>query len=253
MSGLVDGKVGLITGAAAGIGRATAIVFAREGGTVVVADIDRDGAEETVRVVEAAGGRAMFVECDVTQASEVEALVQRTVDTYGRLDCAHNNAAWEGHQNLVTEESEQTFDRLYATNLKAVWLCMRSEIAAMTRTGGGTIVNAGSLLAFKPFELMGPYCAIKHGVAGLTKTAAIEYATKGVRINLVSPGLTRTPGAMRAAADTPFFDRYLETTVPAARWVEPEEVAETVVFMLCERSSGMYGGLVMVDAGGLCR
>jgi NAD(P)-dependent dehydrogenase (short-subunit alcohol dehydrogenase family) len=253
MTGLVEGKVGLITGAAAGIGRATALVFAREGGSAVVADIDHAGGAETVRLVEDAGGRASFIPCDVTKDAEIEALVARTVETYGRLDCAHNNAAWEGHQNLVTEESEETFDRLYATNLKGVWRCMRHEIAAMTRTGGGTIVNAGSLLAFKPFELMGPYAAIKHAVAGLTKTAAIEFATEGVRINLVSPGLTRTPGAMRAAAETPFFDRYLETTVPAARWVEPEEVAETVVFMLSERSSGMYGGLVMVDGGGLCR
>jgi NAD(P)-dependent dehydrogenase (short-subunit alcohol dehydrogenase family) len=249
MTRLFEDKVAMVTGAGDGIGRASALAFAREGAKVVVSDIAEQGGEETVRLIEGAGGEASFVRCDVSRAAEVEGLVERTLDLYGRLDAAHNNAGITTPQTLAADITEDEFDRTIGVNLKGVWLCMRSEIPAMLESGGGAIVNTGSSAAVVGIPKFAAYTASKHGVAGLTRCAALDYAKQGIRINCVCPGATRTRLMIDAIEENPERGEIINRTIPAGRMGEPEEVAELAVWLCSPRASFVIGVVVSADGG----
>ena len=251
MAGLLDGKSALITGAGGGIGRATALAFAREGARIAVADLMEEAARETVALVNAAGGQAISLGGDVTQDSDVRAMTETVISTYGRLDCAFNNAGIAPYQvnasgQKTAEWSEESFDRMIAVNLKGVWLCMRYELPQMQAQGGGAIVNTGSIAGLAGLPTSSAYVAAKHGVIGLTKTAALEYAEANIRVNAVCPGFIKT----RMTEDT--MRRRGEAIlgqVPFGRMGNPEEIAEMVVWLCCERASYVSGVAYNVDGG----
>jgi len=193
MPGLMQGKVSLVTGGGSGIGRATAIRLAKEGATVVVADCVPEGGERTVKTIKEAGGEASFIAADVSIAKQVEKMVAHTVERYGRLDGAFNNAGIEAQAANTADFPEEDFDRIIAINLKGVWLCMKYEIAQMLKQGGGSIVNTASIGGLVGIEGLSAYNASKAGVVQLTRTAALEFATRNIRINCVCPGVIRTP------------------------------------------------------------
>lgn len=249
MAGRVAGKVALITGGGSGIGRATAQIFAREGAKVVVADIVAAGGEETVRLIKAAGGEAVFVKADVAQTTDVEAMVKKAVDTYGRLDCAFNNAGIEGVIRPTAEYGEEQWDRVLAVNLKGVWLCMKYEILQMLKQGGGAIVNTASVAGLVGLPGLSAYVAAKHGVNGLTRTAALEYAKSGIRVNAVCPGAIRTAMFERGVRDNPGLEEQIVAMEPVGRMAAPEEVGEAVVW-LCSDAASFVTGLPMAVDGG---
>lgn len=249
MAGRVAGKVALITGGGSGIGRATAQVFAREGAKVVVADVVVEGGEETVRLITAAGGEATFVKADVAQTADVEAMVKKAVDTYGRLDCAFNNAGIEGVIQPTVEYGEAHWDRVLAINLKGVWLCMKYELQQMLKQGSGAIVNTASVAGLVGLPGFSAYVAAKHGVNGLTKTAALEYAKAGIRVNAVCPGVIHTPMLERAMRSTPGAEEQYVAMEPIGRMAAPEEVGEAVVW-LCSDAASFVTGLPMAVDGG---
>lgn len=247
--GEFNGQVALVTGAGSGIGRATAIAFAREGAKVVVADVSVGGGDETVRLIKGAGGEAVFVRTEVSRAVEVEALIQQAVETFGRLDCAFNNAGIEGTAAQTAKSTEENWDRTIAVNLKGVWLCMRYEIPQMLRQGGGAIVNASSAAGLVGFHGLPAYTASKHGVAGLTKVAALEYSRRGVRVNAVCPGVINTPMLDRLSGDRPDAAERLVAGEPIGRMGEPEEVAVAVLWLCSKAASFVTGHLLSVDGG----
>lgn len=244
---MMEGKAGIVTGAAGGIGRATAIAFAREGAAVVVTDLEerRSDGEETVRLVEADGGRALFVAGDVTRTTCHERLVAATVDAYGALDFAHNNAGVEV-QGLLTETSEDEWDQVMGINLKGVWLALRAQIPPMAAAGGGAIVNTSSLAGLIGAPALSAYAASKHGVVGLTKTAAIEFASQGIRVNAVCPAAIATAMIRELPRE-----RQQELASPQAikRFGQPHEVADAVVWLCSDRASFVTGAAIPVDAG----
>ena len=249
MAGRLDGKVALVTGGGSGIGQATALIFAREGAKVVVADITVEGGEETVRQIQAAGGDATFVKTDVSQAAEVEALVNKTVETYGQLDCAFNNAGIGGAAKLTTDCTEEEFDRTIAVNLTGVWLCMKYEIQHMLSHGGGSIVNTASAAGLIAIPSTPDYTASKHGVVGLTKTAALEYAKFGIRVNAVCPGAVDTSMVARGAQAIPGFDEIAIAMEPVGRMGQPSEIGEAVVWLCSDAASFVTGMPMSVDGG----
>ena len=247
--GQLDEKAALITGGSSGIGRASALAFAREGATVVVADVDTAGGAETVRLVESAGGSALFVKTDVSRASEVEALVQASVAAYGRLDYAHNNAGIEGMVLTPTADwTEEAWHRIISINLKGVWLGMKYQIPQMLKQGGGAIVNTASIAGLVGSR-SGRYGASKHGIVGLTKTAALEYAKSGIRVNAVCPGVIRTPMVQRSLDRMPELEERFVAVEPIGRIGRPEEVAEAAVWLCSAAASFVTGHAMTVDGG----
>jgi NAD(P)-dependent dehydrogenase (short-subunit alcohol dehydrogenase family) len=250
MAGLVEGKIALVTGGGSGIGRATSLALAKEGAKVAVSDIVVVGGEETVRLIQAAGGEATFIKADVAKAAEVEALIKKVIETYGRLDCAFNNAGIEGSMTSTTDCSEENFDRTIAVNLKGVWLCMKYEIPQMLKQGGGAIVNTASVAGLVGFQGLPAYVASKHGVNGLTKTAALEYAKQGIRVNAVCPGVIHTPMLDRLFSSQPAAGETIAALEPVGRLGKPEEIAAAVVW-LCSDAASFVTGLPMAVDGGL--
>ena len=254
MAGSLEGKAALVTGGGSGLGRATALAFARAGARVVVADVDTAGGAETVRQVVAAGGEALFVQTDVGQAVEVEALVRETVAAYSRLDCAFNNAGVStpqaGGGGLIHEHPEETWDRVIGVNLKGVWLCLKYEISQMRRQGGGAIVNTASIYGLVGSGWGGSaYAASKHGVVGLTKAAALENAQEGIRVNAVCPGFIETPMTHQVLAQRPEQEAQMIAAHPLGRLGQPNEVAETVVWLCSPAASFVTGHALPVDGG----
>lgn len=244
---LFTGKVALVTGGATGIGRATAVAFAREGAKVAIGDIEaaRPAVEETLRQVAEVGGEAIFVPADVSRATDVENLVATTVDTFGSLDIAFNNAGVLA-TGFLADIEEADFDRIMAVDVKGVWLCMRSEITHMKAHGGGVIINTASEAGVVGVLQAGPYAAAKHAVIGLTKSAAGEYANQGIRINAIAPGAIATPMVL----DLPQAGQdMLMAPQPLHRFGTPEEVAELVVFLSSDKSPFILGTTISIDGG----
>ncbi len=247
--GALEGKVAVVTGAAMGIGRASALVFAREGASVVVADIDHEGGRETVALVEAAGGRASFVPADVSSAADVAAMVEHAVRTYGGLDCAHNNAGIAAPLAPLADYPDDGWDRTIAVMLTGVYRCMKAEIPVMLERGGGAIVNTASGVGLVAYPEQAAYTASKHGVIGLTKVAALDYGAQGIRVNAVCPGTARTPMVDQALADFPSLDAHLKSLHPIGRIGEASEVAEAAVWLCTPAASFVLGVALPVDGG----
>lgn len=249
---LFTGKVALVTGADSGIGRTTAALYAREGAKVVVSDIDETGGQETASQIEAAGGTARFVKTDVSNPAQCEALVQNTLDAYGRLDYACNNAGIGGEQNATAEYSIDGWQQALAINLSGAFYCMKYEIPAMLATDGGAIVNMASILGRVGFAGSSGYVAAKHGMLGLTKVAALEYAPANVRVNAVGPAFIHTP-MIEELEEDPDTLNTLVSLHPMGRLGQPEEVAELVIWLSSERASFITGAYYPVDGGYLAR
>jgi len=253
MPGLVQGKVVLVTGGGSGIGRATALKLAQEGATLIIADYIPEGGERTVQMIKDGGGKASFVLTDVSAARQVESMIATTVEIYGRLDGAFNNAGIEGRMANTVECSEENFDRTIAINLKGVWLCMKYEIPQMLKQGGGSIVNTASVAGLVGFERLPAYNASKHGVVGLTRTAALEYAAKNIRVNCVCPGVIRTPMVERIIDSGGFSEQELNAGEPVGRMGAPEEIAQGVLWLLSDAASFVTGHPMTIDGGWVAR
>ena len=251
MPGILDGKVALVTGGGNGIGREASLAFAREGARVAVADYEATAARETVGLINEAGGQAISLSGDVTDAAQVQAMLDGAIAAYGRLYCAFNNAGIAGHQvdatgQLTHEWSEKSFDRMIEVNLKGVWLCMKHEIPLLRAAGGGAIVNTASVAGLIGLRSSSAYVAAKHGVIGLTKTAAVEYAEENIRVNAVCPGYIST--RMTAPSRSTRGEAIIART-PMRRYGEPREIAEMVVWLCSSRASYVTGAAYEVDGG----
>jgi NAD(P)-dependent dehydrogenase (short-subunit alcohol dehydrogenase family) len=245
----LEGKVGLVTGGTSGIGRDTALLFAKAGAKVVVAGRRELQGEETVQLIRAAGGDGLFVKTDVSKASHVETLIQKVVERFGGLDIAFNNAGIEGVWAPIVRQSEEDWDRTIEINLKGVWLCLKYEIRQMLKQrAGGAIVNMASIIGLIGSAGVAAYSASKHGVIGLTKTAALENAKNGIRINAVCPGFTETPMADRIFR-APAVRNHVLSCHPIGRFGKPIEIAEAVVWMCSDRASFMTGQSLVLDGG----
>lgn len=245
-----ENRIVLVTGGANGIGRATALAFAREGARVVVSDIASKAGEETVGMIREAGGDARYVHADMRDAAQIAALVSGTVREYGRLDVAFNNAGIEGVQAPIAELSEENWERVLRVNLTSVFLCMKYELAQMTKQGFGAIVNNASILGQVGFANASAYTAAKHGLLGLTRCATLEYAPKGIRVNAVCPGFVVTPMLERVGLlQNDDVQKTIEAMHAMKRMGRPEEVAEAVLFLASEKASFIAGHPLLVDGG----
>ena len=255
MEKLFEGKVALVTGGSSGIGRATALAFAREGAKVIVVNNSNvEKGKETVSMIESAGGEAIFIKTDVSNAVEVEAMVNKAVETYGRLDCAFNNAGIGDTMALTADLTEEEWDRTINVNLKGVWLCMKYEIKQMLKQGGGAIVNMSSAIGLVGLKGSSAYTASKGGVIQLTRTAALEYARSGIRVNAVCPSFIATPMNKRLLANQPELEKTIKTVLhPVGRLGEMEEVAEAVIWLCSDRASFVTGHPMAVDGGYLAQ
>ena len=249
MSVAYSGHVALVTGGAAGIGRATALAFAARGLKVVVSDIDAAGAEQTVQLIRDVGGEAACVPCDVTRDAEVAALMAKVLATYGRLDYAFNNAGIEIEKGRLAEGSEDEFDAIMGVNVKGVWLCMKHQLLVMLQQGGGAIVNTASVAGLMAAPKMSIYCASKHAVLGLTKSAAVEYAKKNIRINAVCPGVIDTDMFRRAHQADPKKADFAAAMHPVGRIGRVEEVAAAVLYLCSDGAAFVTGTALPVDGG----
>jgi len=247
MAGQVEGKVALVTGAGSGIGQASALAFAREGARVVVNDISVEGGEETVKMIKNAGGKATFIKADMTRADEIEMMIRKTVETYGRLDCAHNNAGIDGDTALTADCSRENWDRVIALNLTGVFLCMKYEIPQMLKQGGGAIVNTASTMGVVAHQNVPAYVASKHAVVGLTKSTALGYVKSGIRVNAICPGNTHTPLFDHVIERLPEVYNALMAATPIGRLAQPVEIANAVVWLCSDAASYCTGHAMVVD------
>jgi NAD(P)-dependent dehydrogenase (short-subunit alcohol dehydrogenase family) len=248
MTARFDGKVALVTGASSGIGKATALAFAREGARVVVADIQPCGAS-VVKEIEESGGGAIFVQTDVSNPEEVAAMVRTAVTAYGGLDIAFNNAGTEGTSAPTADCTQENWDRTIAVNLTGAWLCMKEELEQMLRQHHGVIVNCASVAGLVGFRGSPAYVASKHGLVGLTKTAALEYATDGIRVNAICPGVIDTPMIDRFTGGKPELEAQLNAAEPMGRMGHPEEIADAVLWLCSDGASFTTGQAIAVDGG----
>jgi NAD(P)-dependent dehydrogenase (short-subunit alcohol dehydrogenase family) len=246
--GQFAGKVALITGGNAGIGRATAVAFAKHGATVVVSARREKEGLDVIAEINALGGKAIFVKADVSQESDVKAMVEQTLATFGRLDYAFNNAGIEQDLTPLPDQTEATYDRIMDVNVKGVWLSLKHEIPAMLRTGGGAIVNNASVGGLIGFPMVPVYVASKHAVIGLTKAAALEYAKQSLRVNAVAPGTIETRMFLDFAR-SPDIKQLLESATPIGRVGQPEEIAGAVVWLCSDGASFITGQILPVDGG----
>jgi NAD(P)-dependent dehydrogenase (short-subunit alcohol dehydrogenase family) len=253
MADRVKGKVALITGGGSGIGRATAMLFAREGARVAIADYSVEGGERTLRAIKEAGGDAIFLAADVANHKDVEAMVKKTVEHYGRLDCAFNNAGIEGEFSATPDCTLDNWQRVIGINLSGVFYCMKYEIPEMLKNGGGTIVNTSSICGLAGIANTSAYTAAKHGVAGLTKTAALEFSSKGIRVNAVCPGFIRTPMVARVMDRGSFDEKAVVQTHPINRLGQAEEIAEAVLWLSTDASSFVSGVPMPIDGAYLAQ
>ena len=250
MIGRVENKIALVTGGGSGLGRATVQALAREGAKVLVADLNLESAHETVTMVAETGGEASAFAMDVTVAGQVEAMVHMTVERYGRLDCAFNNAGIPGKVGTsVIDYEEEDWDRVIAVDLKGVWLGMKYELKQMLKQGSGVVVNTASIAGLVGLVGSSPYVASKHGVVGLTKTAALEFAQQNIRVNAVCPGVFRTPLVEKVIAELPEREELYLSAQPIGRMGRPEELAEAVVWLCSDAASFVTGHAFPVDGG----
>lgn len=245
----LSGRVALITGAATGIGHVTAAVFAERGAKLVLSDVNVDGGEATAASIRDAGGEAVFVRADVSDGSDVQAMVAKAITQFGRLDCAVNNAGIDGRMALVHEQAEEDWDRVIAVNLRGVFLCMKHEIRPMLAQHGGAIVNVASVAGLQGYAMLSAYTASKHGVVGLTKSAALEYAKQGIRINALCPGPTRTGMTGMIEDIAPAHYDLLKRQVPLQRWADPDEMASVIEFLISPAASYVNGHAMVADGG----
>jgi NAD(P)-dependent dehydrogenase (short-subunit alcohol dehydrogenase family) len=248
-NGTYRGKVAFVTGAANGIGRATALAFAREGANVVVADISEQGNQETARMIEELGGQAIALRCDVTRAEDVKAALDKTAEAFGRLDVAFNNAGSEQAITATADLTEEDWDRIIGINLRSIFLCMKYEIPLTLKQGSGAIVNTSSGAGVKGFKGQAAYVAAKHGVVGLTKAAALDYTSQNIRINAVCPGIIDTPMMDRFSGGTPEGHQRVISQEPIGRMGQPEEIANAVVWLCSDAASFAIGHALVIDGG----
>lgn len=249
MAKLFEDKIALITGAASGIGRATARAFADEGARVIVLDVSTEAGHETVQLVEEDGGEAAFIKADVSQAEEVETAIQTIIETYGRLDIGINNAGIAGPWTRVADLSFDDWDQVLAINLNGVFYCMHYEIKQMLQQGAGVIVNTASVAGLRGLANASAYSASKHAVVGLTKAAALEYARQGIRVNAVCPVFTRTPLFEEMFELNPNYEEKLKRNIPMRRYGTPENIADAIVWLCSDAASFVTGQAVPLDGG----
>jgi NAD(P)-dependent dehydrogenase (short-subunit alcohol dehydrogenase family) len=249
MTGSLEGKVALVTGGASGIGRVAAQALAREGASVLVSDIETEGLRQTVRLITDAGGQAAFTITDVTQSAQVKEMLAGVKRAFGKLDFALNNAGIDGDRARTADYSEETWAHVVNVNLTGVFLCMKYEIPLLLENGGGTIINMSSVAGVTGFVAHSAYTASKHGVIGLTKTAALEYAKHGIRVNAICPCYTRTPMVERIVNAEPALAEKLISRIPMGRLGAPEEIAAAVVYLCSESGAFINGHSLIMDGG----
>ena len=251
MSGSLEGKTALVTGGGSGIGRAASLAYAKDGARVVVADVNVEGGEETVQLIKETGGEAILVHADVSKPEDTQAMVAQAVQTFGSLDCAFNNAGIGGgkERHLTADYLEDDWDRVMSINLKGVWLCMKAEIPQMMKQGKGAIVNTASIAGLVGLSGTVAYVAAKHGVTGLTKAAAMEYAKSGIRVNAVCPGYIQTPLVQGIFDEIDGYRERVASRHPMDRLGEPEEIAQAVLWLSSDSASFVTGHNMAVDGG----